>query len=599
MKNSIWLAVLYLIMSILLLISCTSVVVEDEEVVPNEEGVVLEIDSNPPIAKETIQYGQPYGDIELVSRNYNLEVIIPPSKTITAPFDSDVLPDGRIVMMGSRGKLVSVNLEGGIHETIYPGEGANFESDDSGTMWYYDFSSGMLAYWTTDMQEQKQVATLPAVYTEGSIAVSPDGTEVYIGWWQSDWDLNSHKSALYRYSEKKGLEKVIEGEFFDDLISAVEVTQKGTICIARNDGIYNLTNTNHLELIYSMDDMQVRSDGMTSDENDNLYFSAYGTTPGIYKLTTDGQLTNIVTIENEKELPFGLSWDYQHQLIIGVHKERGEIMAIDMEGNVTILNDPSGLITPIAVEEHPDGTIFVNGDEAGLLMIDRGGVVHSYCKDFLVSYQPPAADFCFTSDGIIYYTFAAPGFESMIVMVDQDGRVNEVTKDVGAPAGIEVSADGKIYYADYQKCAVFTLTDEGESIPIVNGIHHPVGLVIDSENNFWVGATAQDVQCNPLSVDDECFNTRIFRFKRGETPEEIYKSHEEKWSAITFFDVDAKGNLYIPDGNTLLLRTPDGIITEIANGFSHIRAARVVTDGRIYISDYGAGALYRLVALSE
>jgi hypothetical protein len=183
----------------------------------------------------------------------------------------------------------------------------------------------------------------------------------------------------------------------------------------------------------------------------------------------------------------------------------------------------------------------------------------------------------------------------MIVTVDHDGRVNKVTKDVGSPSGIEVSTEGVIYYADYQRCMVYALTDEGESISIADGIPHPIGLVVDSENNFWVGATAEDVQCDPLSVDDECFNTRILHFREGEVPEEVLAIDV----GITFFDADEERNLYIPAGNRLLLRTSDGEIEEIAEGFNCIRAARVARDGRIYISDYGAGALYRLVELSE
>jgi len=643
-RKIVWLVASCLIVATLLLASCAPAVEEEEVVVEEEEAapvavqeeaapleeeeaatppeeevvteekediapvptpapvstIVLEIDGNPPPAIETIQYGQSYGGIELLSRNYDFEVIIPPSKTITAPFDSDVLPDGQIVMAGNSGMLVSVNLEGGITETAYPANGANFESDDSGAMWYYSFWSGMLSYWKTGMPGPRQAATLPAVYTDGSIAVSPDGTAVYIGWWQSDYDINSHKSAIYRYSEGKGLEKLVEGTSLSDLISAVEVTPKGNVFIARNDGIYKLTSANQLEQVYSLRDMQVRSDGMTSDDNDNLYFSAYGMPQGIHKLTPEGTLETIVTIGNAKEVPFGLSWDRQHQLIIGVRKERGEIVSIDMKGTVTVLNSPSGLTTPIPVEEHPSGTIFVNGDEAGLLMIDGNGTVHSYCKDFLVSYQPPAADFCFDSNGLIYYSFAAPGFDNMIVTVDKYGRVSKVTEDVGAPAGIEVGADGVVYYADYQRSAVYALTDQGDSICIADGIPHPVGLVIDSENNFWVGATKQGIQCDPLSVDNECFNTRILRFRRGETPEEVFTFGNLRGQReIYFFDVDEEGNLYIPAGNRLLLRAPDGKIAEIAEGFNCIRAARVARDGRIYITDYGAGALYRLVELSE
>ena len=68
----------------------------------------------------------------------------------------------------------------------------------------------------------------------------------------------------------------------------------------------------------------------------------------------------------------------------------------------------------------------VNGDEVGLLYISEGKA-HTFRND-IVSYQPPAADFAFDGDGLIYYTYAAPGFENMIVTIDSVGNVNELQK---------------------------------------------------------------------------------------------------------------------------------------------------------------------------
>ena len=133
------------------------------------------------------------GGIELLSEDYILEVIIPASKTGSAPFDSAVLPDGRIVMSGNQGHLVSVSLDKEIKETDIPAN-MNFEASEDNTIWYYEWVRGQLSYWKPG-QQPVVVAELPVTYTDGSIAVSPDGKTVYVGWWKMDEAINQKKEV--------------------------------------------------------------------------------------------------------------------------------------------------------------------------------------------------------------------------------------------------------------------------------------------------------------------------------------------------------------------------------------------------------------------
>jgi sugar lactone lactonase YvrE len=560
---------------------------------PPEGGITetkIEIDRNPPPAVETITFGAPKGGINLLSKEFILETIIPPSKTISAPFDSAVLPDGRIVMSGNDGRLVSVSLQGEIKETNIPA-GVNFEASDNGVMWYYNFVGGDVSYWRAGQNERIPVAQLPPVYTDGSIAVSPDGKAVYIAWWKLDYDINRKESALYRYTSEEGLVKILDGTK-DSVLRAVEVTHDGRVYVAATNGVFRLNEENKLTLVYKIRFNHITSDGLTSDEEGNLYFSAFGFNQGVYKLSPDGKAEVISKSEDEIDVPFGLSWDKNNQLVIGVRKEKGQLISIDREGVIKVLNGASGFTTPIAIEEHPDGGIFVNGDEVGLLFVDGTGKVSNF-RNRIVSYQPPAADFVFDNGGLIYYTYAAPGFDSMIVTIDANGKIKEFARNVGAPAGIDIGPDGKIYYADYEKGAIFMLTDKGESIPIQENIPFPVGLVIDSNNTLWVGAAEEGAKGDPGALN-EVYSTRILRFTAGGEPEEIISLGEGKEGSFTFFDVDENGNLYLPQEDKLLLRSADGEITEIANGFQHVRAARITKDGSIYVTDYSAGALYRL-----
>jgi streptogramin lyase len=164
---------------------------------------------------------------------------------------------------------------------------------------------------------------------------------------------------------------------------------------------------------------------------------------------------------------------------------------------------------------------------------------------------------------------------------------------VGAPAGIEVAADGSVYYADYAESAVMQLQPDGRSTVVAKNISYPVGLAVDNRGRIWVGAAEPDATGDPYSLD-EVYNTRILRFTPGMQPEEVVNLEDGRHHAFTYFDVDDQGNLYLPDGDRLLLRTSTGEIRVIAEGFSHLRGACVCRDGSIVVTDYGIAALYRL-----
>ena len=132
------------------------------------------------------------------------------------------------------------------------------------------------------------------------------------------------------------------------------------------------------------------------------------------------------------------------------------------------------------------------------------------------------------------------------------------------------------------------MTENGKSIPVVEDLYYPVGVDVDSEGNIWVTSGEEGMDVGSL---DEVFSNRILKFSDGKI-EEILTLGEGH--AFTFFDVDKEGNLYLPDNDKLLLRSPDGKLTELATGFEHLRGATIAKDGSIYLTDCAASALYRL-----
>lgn len=533
-----------------------------------------------------------FGDAEIVCHDpYVIEAIVPPTPTDSAPFDTVVTPYGGIVMAGSSGSLVEYLRTGEFQRLEIP-SGTNFERTRNGTYWYYNFPDGSLRKWTPESRQIVQVAELPKAYTDGSIAVDQDGHVVYIAWWIRDNNPDLESSALYRYTELRGLEKIFDmpkGVF----LRAVEVTPSGEVFVATTTGISRVREDGSLTEVFGLRGAHVTSDGLTSDSSGNLYFTAYaGEDTGLFTLDSAWNMRQIAFNPPDRSLPFGLSYNEKTGEIIGVRKEEGELVAMDMEGNIRILNNPTGLTTPIPVKQHPDGDLYVNGDEAGLLRITADGRVERFASG-LCSYQPPAADFAFGADGFIYYSEAAPGFPSAVIRIDEKGNHSIISTDLEQPAGIDVASDGAIYYADYGRHAVIRLNLESEDEIAQSDIPFPVGLVIDADGTFWVSAAEKDATGDSDSIV-EVSPSRILRFRLGERPEEIIGLGNGIDSTFTFFDVDIDGTLYLPAGHRLLARKNTGEIETAAEGFRNLRGAAVCQDGSIVVTDYGMAALYRI-----
>ncbi|MFO7782081.1 MAG: hypothetical protein R6W94_10695, partial [Spirochaetia bacterium] len=374
----------------------------------------------------------------------------------------------------------------------------------------------------------------------------------------------------------------------DVFLRAVEVSPEGKVYLATSEGIDRLEGTSRAP-VYRRPEIYIRSDALTSDAEGNLYFSAYTDGgAGVYRLDPGGTAELISRNPEGALLPFGLSWDERERRVIGVRKESGELVAVDMDGSISVLNASSGLITPIAVEESSDGELLVNGDEVGLLRITEDGTVTRFAAG-ITSYQPPAADFAIAADRSIYYSEAAPGFTNRIIRIDPAGERTVLTRDVGAPAGIDVAPDGRVFYADYAHDAVYELEPDGSSRLVEDGIPSPVGLKVGPQGRIWVGSASAEDRRNPRALG-EIVNSRILRFAPGEAPEIVFEADPGR--SISFFDIDEAGALYVPDGSRLLRRDPSGDIDVIVRGFVNARGAAVTAGGGIVVTDYGVSALY-------
>lgn len=525
---------------------------------------------------------------ELLSQDWDLQTVIPTCHIISAPFDVAVLPDGRLITAGPDGQLVAIHEDGQVENTRIQCPGSNFEASDDGRIWFYDFPGGILSMVQPGEEQAQVIGNLPPSYSDSSIGVSPNGEEVYIVWMQHD----TRRSALYRYT-KNGMERLLERNG-QSVLQAVEVTRDGIVYVAAGDGIFILEDDNRLTSYLKIRHLWISSDSMTSDPDGNLYFAAQGDEKnrGIYKVLLGGKLSKFAQM-GDQEVPLGMAWDTRRHILFAAQKETQGILKIS-ENRIDRVIQTSGLTTPIAIAFNPYGQLYVNGDESGVMKVTEDGKVKRF-RGGIPSYQPPAADMVFDESGLLYYTCACPGFESMIIAIDADGKVLELTRDTGRPAGIDIDSKGRIFYADYERCAVYRLEPDGKSTLVMDNIPYPVGLVVQPEGTFWVSAASPEAKGNPRVVE-EIPRTRILRFAvNSDEMEEILNLGTEGWHNLTFFEVGTDGTLYLPDGCSLLVRHPDGRTETMARGFSNIRDAKLSPDGSLYVTDYGASALYRFI----
>ena len=438
---------------------------------------------------------------ELLIPGWALETVVPPCPIISAPFDVAIMPDGRLITAGPNGMMVVIHQDGTVEPTSIPYRGSNFEASNDGSIWFYDFTNGAISVVRPGKRRAETVAHLPPSYCDASIAVAPDGRAVYIVWMQG------RRSVLYRWTTK-GVRRIVEGTERRQF-RAVEVTSNGRVYVGASDGVFRLDDD--LLVPYGkFRDLWISSDSMTSDSDGNLYFAAQGNKNerGIYQVFSGGKVKRFADLGN-LEIPLGMAYDNRRKALFAAQKETQGIIEI-RRGNIRKVVKTSGLTTPIAIAFSPDGELYINGDESGVMRVAEDGMVTRF-RGGIPSYQPPAADMVFGASGILYYTCACPGFQSSIITIDADGKVHDLTKDTGCPAGIDVDSEGRIFYADYERCAIYELEPDGKSLPIVKDVPYPVGLVVTSPGTFWVSAAAPGASGDPHVVE-EIPRTRILRF---------------------------------------------------------------------------------------
>ena len=526
---------------------------------------------------------------EAVSPEWTIHTVVPKASIATDLFDVQVLKDGRIIVDGPKGperKMVSVALDGTVAPTDIPWGGPFSDVSADGRIWFSGFPGYSGVFMTKpDGSGSRELFQYSPTQSPLSISVARDGSQLFL----TLMDLGS--SYLYRY--RNGTVDLLAQLPHDDPYRygyvVVEATDDGVVWVAGRKGLYALSNDRPV-LVIPLRDFNPRA--LTFDRGGNLYIAAhigdqkwvYRLPPGGRSLETVHDLSGLLTFPSQ----INIRWDNTRDRLLLVHKGLHQIYVYDTGGPRHLLKE-SMLSTPIAVAVRADGRVFVNGDELGVQYVDLDGKVHIFCVD-LVCFQPPASDMVFVGD-TLYYSGGAPGFPSFIYEIDAAGRVAFRKGIDGVPAGIDVTAAGDIVFADYANGCIRRYSSGSPCRVLVGGLQYPVGLVAGPDGSFYVSVSDDTASIDPRDIV-QAPRRRILKIAPDGTREEVVRFED---SSVTFFDIDKTGVLYVPVGDRLLAVGPDGTITTLAQGFSTACDATIAPDGSVYLSDYSACALYRLV----
>lgn len=543
--------------------------------------------------------------IHMLQDGWILETLTPQFPMGGAPFDVAILPDGRIITIGvDSGKktFASIDLSGKVVNTAIPSQvnrGGYFEASDDGRVWFWENMAGRL--WVSAEGDDAPVLVtgdLPEDGYGGSMAVSPDGQEIYIIWGGPEMN-----SALFRYKPDSGLETILDGEDARAL-SCVEITRQGMVYIIRDKCIYLLEAHSRLaEWLEIGFETGIQPDSLTSDDAGNLYFAgSWGNREqgvsqnGIYRISSEKMIT-LYAEYPDIYLPGGMAWDTSRQVLFGAQKINNNVAVYSPAGVYPLLDSSMYLNLPMALAFTPEGELLINYEEAGLFKLDEYYRASPFCLE-LVCFGPPTAGMVVDHNNAVYYTACAPDLPRDIMKIDSAGNAVSILRPDGMAAGIDIGPDGRIFYADWAGCAVHELHADGTSTLYRSGIPYPLGLVVDADYNFWITAAAEGATAagNPyidcfdaprprvLKLDPEGNLTEVFNAAGLHTSDQVY---------LGYLDIDTDGTVYVPDGN-LLYAVKEGQHSIIAVGLNAVSSVKFGPDGCLYLTDSSGGKLFRL-----
>ncbi|MFT5892064.1 MAG: DNA-binding beta-propeller fold protein YncE [Dokdonia sp.] len=172
------------------------------------------------------------------------------------------------------------------------------------------------------------------------------------------------------------------------------------------------------------------------------------------------------------------------------------------------------------------------------------------------------------------------GIPNNVLKLDVDLNLTEFATDFTGASGNDFDSEGTLYQSDIRDSAIYKIVNGVRIFVTSTGIVAPVGIVFDSEDNFYV--------CN-------CGNNTIRKVTPDGTSTQF--ASEGEFACPNGITIDENNNLYVSNfsNNNIVKITPDGTTSTIGNtvdGNGHIDYDQ--NSKNLYIASYSGHQLFYL-----
>jgi sugar lactone lactonase YvrE len=417
---------------------------------------------------------------------------------------------------------------------------------------------------------------LPITPHSSDLTVAPNGT-IWIG--RNHWDgINPGitDTRLYKLSKTGVLDTI--GTGYSTEVLALDFSIGGQLYMTTTTGLFMIDTTNGSKsLLVSLPSLPAEK-GLVISPDGNFYISSQGSENDIiYRVTPTGEISTFTTLPpgGIEGLAY-LSNDY----IVATMRKTGSVYRVQTSGQWETLSPGNGMSTPMSIAFDLNEDLFVLSDEAyGIFKIIDG-----YADFFVevVSFVSPEGYMAFEPSGNFFFTEAAPGFPSRLVVVSSNGSINEVTTDLDYPSGLAFSPQGTLFVAENVSGEISIIEQNGIVRTYLDGLTRPRCIAFDNYGNLYV-AEFSGVIDNPDDVSDNPGSNSIWKIDSNN--ERILFAE----LAMSSFTISPSNEIYatgrIGSQSGIFLIKSNGQVETFAVGFIDALGLAFDIQGNLYVSD--------------
>ena len=525
------------------------------------------------------------------SGKYEVRVLIKPP-LVASPFDVSVGPRGIAVLEVKSGKALGLDKRGRAYVVSENAAGMYFDHDAKGNLYSYSFPCGSIMETGAKGGKARLLARIMEGHSGGSIAVTEDGAGVYVLY----LDMKKRISKVYEYSKTKK-----KGRWLDTSKFFVKgLDSRGNHIYAATDrSVLVLGNGKFHEVVRFREKLWVSPSGFAAFPGKGFFLSyGNGRKSGITFVNRRGKAIRIYETE---DVPLdGIDYHEKERKLWFVSKEGGLAGWLRIprngfrgryEAKPRIFRSRNSIATPIAIRVAHNGDIYVNGDEIGVYLIRNMKIPRVVFKR-ICSYQPPCADFEILPGNRLVYTWAAPGFEPKVVILERKKGPRVLTGKIRLPGGIARLSRREFLVADYGNDRIYKLNLRGGTELFEKGYRFPFGICVAKDRSVYVTCSRKGRKGDPFSVLPLYPEILVRRYPTGKR-ETIFDLKRKGLGGHLFFAARTPSGMVAFTGSSKVFLYDPGSqeIDVIAENLERPAGIAADNKGNLFVTDYDANAL--------